>query len=355
MLKNRKLLGILLSIIMVLAFSMGSYASYYKYTQESGANFYVGTGDKSDALEDTNQVRQILDDLGNLLGHSKRNDSYPADGTTGGTLSIFGNYYLKTAINTQSKMETIWGVTLATDAELAALTYSDVGAIQDSTDTVKDTHIDWGTGANQISTDDVTEGSTNKYFPGFTSLLTDYAFTDNSTNWNTAFGWGDHSTEGYLKAITGESIGDLSDVDLTDIADGKILKYNSTTSKFECEDESGGGASTFLDLTDTPANYTGQAGTFVKVNTTEDALEFGTPAGGGNVSTSGTPVQYDYARFVNGTDIEGRSYSEAKTDLDVDDLENVANALDSAGIVTGGVVTTGTTAGMFKVTAITEA
>ena len=23
-------------------------------------------------------------------------------------------------------------------------------------------------------------------------------FTDNSSNWNTAFGWGDHSTEGYL-------------------------------------------------------------------------------------------------------------------------------------------------------------
>jgi len=144
--------------------------------------------------------------------------------------------------------------------ELAALTYSDVGAIQDSTDTVKDTHIDWGVGANQVSTDDVTEGSTNKYFPGFTSLLVDYTFTDNSTNWNTAFGWGDHSTEGYLKAITSESIGDLSNVDLTDLADNKILKYNSITSKFECEDESGGGASTFTGLSDTPANYTDQAG-----------------------------------------------------------------------------------------------
>jgi len=88
MFKNRKLLVILLSVIMVLAFSIGGYASYYKYTQESGANFYVGTGDKSDALEDTNQVRQILDDLGNLLGHSKRDDSYPADGTTGGTLKV---------------------------------------------------------------------------------------------------------------------------------------------------------------------------------------------------------------------------------------------------------------------------
>ncbi len=35
-----------------------------------------------------------------------------------------------------------------------------------------------------------------------TSLLVDYGFTDNSANWNTAFGWGDHSTAGY---VTGNS------------------------------------------------------------------------------------------------------------------------------------------------------
>ena len=40
-----------------------------------------------------------------------------------------------------------------------------------------------------------------------------------------------------------------------------------------------------------------------------------TPAGGGNVSTSGTPVANDFARFINATDIEGRSYSEVRTDL----------------------------------------
>jgi len=50
-----------------------------------------------------------------------------------------------------------------------------------------------------------------------------------------------------------------------------------------------------------------------------------------------------------------RTLSETKTDLDVDDLENVTNAMDSSGIVTGGVVSEGTNAGTFKVTAITEA
>jgi len=46
-----------------------------------------------------------------------------------------------------------------------------------------------------------------------------------------------------------------------------------------------------------------------------------TPAGG-NVSTSGTPVDNDFAKFVNGTDIEGRSYAEVKTDLSLNNVPN---------------------------------
>jgi len=85
MFKKRIWLGIILSVIL-LVFSINGFTAYYKYTQESGTNFYVGTADKADALEDTNEVRQILDDLGNLLGHSKRDDLYPKNGTTGGYL-----------------------------------------------------------------------------------------------------------------------------------------------------------------------------------------------------------------------------------------------------------------------------
>ena len=46
------------------------------------------------------------------------------------------------------------------------------------------------------------------------------------------------------------------------------------------------GASTFTDLTDTPASYTGQTGKFVKVNAGETALEFATLAGGGDLLSS---------------------------------------------------------------------
>jgi len=47
-----------------------------------------------------------------------------------------------------------------------------------------------------------------------------------------------------------DSIGDIGDVDLTDIANGKILKYNSTSGNWECETETGGGASELSDLSD---------------------------------------------------------------------------------------------------------
>lgn len=67
------------------------------------------------------------------------------------------------------------------------------------------------------------------------------------------------------------SINALSDVDTTGVANNKILKYNSSTSKFEIADDSG---STFVGLTDTPANFTSAGSKFVKVNSGASALEF---------------------------------------------------------------------------------
>ncbi|GAH21652.1 unnamed protein product, partial [marine sediment metagenome] len=58
---------------------------------------------------------------------SKLETLYTKDITDSDELdSALGLYYLKTAINTQGKVETIWGVTLATDAELTALTFIDL-------------------------------------------------------------------------------------------------------------------------------------------------------------------------------------------------------------------------------------
>jgi len=50
------------------------------------------------------------------------------------------------------------------------------------------------------------------------------------------------------------AISDLTDVDLTDLANDKILKYNSTSEKWECVDESGSGAGVWGSITGTLAN-----------------------------------------------------------------------------------------------------
>jgi len=57
------------------------------------------------------------------------------------------------------------------------------------------------------------------------------------------------------------------------------------------------GGGTFLELTDTPDAYTDKAGQYAKVNAGEDALEFGTPAGGGDVVGPGSATDNAIARF----------------------------------------------------------
>ena len=163
---NKKWLMMIIMIIFAFTSNITG-LSQYKYTEQSGTGYFVSEADHADALENQNELRMILDELGLLLEHSKYGDaSYPADeNTTPGTLDIFDDYYTK--------------------LEIDAL--------------------------------------------------------------------------GYISDITAESIGDLSDVDLTDIADTKILQYNATTSKWECETApAGGGASELSDLSDvntsTPTN-----------------------------------------------------------------------------------------------------
>ena len=45
-------------------------------------------------------------------------------------------------------------------------------------------------------------------------------------NWDTSYGWGNHASAGYLTAISGQSINALSDVAITGPSNGHILKYS---------------------------------------------------------------------------------------------------------------------------------
>ena len=92
------------------------------------------------------------------------------EGVTSAIQTQLGLRYLKTEVDTQGKVETIWGVTLATDTELAALTYSDVGAQQlDATLTalagltIGANELIYGTGADAFSMLSVNAAATNKF------------------------------------------------------------------------------------------------------------------------------------------------------------------------------------------------
>lgn len=71
--------------------------------------------------------------------------------------------------------------------------------------------------------------------------------------------------------VAATSINALSDVNLTGASNGQVLVYRSGTFVMEAP---GSGVTTFVALTDTPANFTGAAGRFVKVNAGATALEF---------------------------------------------------------------------------------
>ena len=78
-----------------------------------------------------------------------------------------------------------------------------------------------------------------------------------------------------------DSIADIGDVDTSGAVNGSVLKYNSSNGNWEVGTDlntggGGGGSATFVGLTDTPSNFTGDAGKFVRVNSGESALEFTT-------------------------------------------------------------------------------
>lgn len=66
--------------------------------------------------------------------------------------------------------------------------------------------------------------------PVFTASPAGGIVAGDITNWNTAFGWGDHATEGYLTTV---ALDDLTDATITTPADGEALVYNSGTSQWE--------------------------------------------------------------------------------------------------------------------------
>ena len=290
MLKNNKILLFLTIFLLVFGLT-GQAAQDYTYTQQSGTGFFVAAPDKADAQENENEIRQIVNDLGTLLGHTKMDGTYPKDLTTGGTLSAFDLYYLITQINTQAKMEAIWGVTLVNDGDLASYQPLDAALTNIAALTYVSPSFIKLTADDTYAVRTLTEVKTDLSL----NLVENLKVKLDATEAPAAAT--DDITLGYAVGSRWVDITNDKEYVCLDNTDGAAV-WTETTG-------AGGGASTFSALTDTPANYIGQAGKYVKVNAGEDALEYGTPAGAGDVSKVGTPVDNQVGVWTGDGTIEG--------------------------------------------------
>ena len=127
--------------------------------------------------------------------------------------------------------------------------------------------------------------------------------TDNSSNWNTAYGWGDHSSGGYLTSL-GTAIVDA------DFSSNGLMKRT--------------GAGTYSIVTDSSSNWDTAFGWGNHASGGyQAALTFGIADTNAVKIDDADAADDDYARFT-ASGVEGRSYSEVKTDLSLDNVENTA-------------------------------
>lgn len=199
------------------------------------------------------------------------------------------------------------------------------------TDITANSPLSWNNLTSTLSfsatTDIITEGSTNLYYTdarvdtilGTKDYIQDADFstsgimkrgasagdysviTDNSTNWNTAYSWGDHSSAGYLTSIS--TLTSIGDVTVSNPSNDQVLQWNGSkwiNSTFTATSTS------FVALTDTPSIY-GTAGQILSSTGAGtawvDALQattfvslIDTPANLGNVNqvltSTGTGTQW---------------------------------------------------------------
>ena len=100
-----------------------------------------------------------------------------------------------------------------------------IGAVE--TDPVYSASAAANVTSTKITEWDTAYGWGNHAAAGYLTSLGDAAgvTTAKIANWDTAYGWGDHSTQGYLTTV---ALNDVSDVTITTPSNGEILTYNGS-------------------------------------------------------------------------------------------------------------------------------
>ena len=227
----------------------------------------------------------------------------------------------QTASEIRALVESASDSNVFTDADHSKLNAIEAGATADQTASeIKALYEDSGnSNASYIKTQYESNSNTNGYTDAEKTKLTGIetgatadqtaaeirTLVESATDSN-VFTDADHTKLNGIAAgadvTSTNSINALTDVNTAGVSDGKILKYDSSVSKFVIADDGGGGggggSSTFTGLSDTPANFGSSAGKVLKVNSGETALEFSdadvvadtTPQLGGNLDVQAREI-----------------------------------------------------------------
>ena len=150
--------------------------------------------------------------------------------------------------------------------------------------------------------------------------------TDNSSNWNTAFGWGNHASAGYLTGITGQSLYSLSNVySSSSPSDGQVLTWDNSNSYWKPTTVSSGGATGDISFS---ASTISSSGTTVTIN---DILYVSGKVGLGNSNASSPECQL----FIVGSDTGTISNSSNLFSIDHDAFIKLENESETSGVETG--------------------
>jgi hypothetical protein len=123
---------------------------------------------------------------------------------------------------------------LGDDANFATTVTTSIGTkwTQDNTKISNwDTAYGWGDHASEGYLTSYTETD-----PVFSASEAASITSTDTSNWDTAYGWGNHASAGYLTGITGQSIESLSDVNTMTPSDGQLLTWDNDNSRWDAAD-----------------------------------------------------------------------------------------------------------------------
>jgi len=139
------------------------------------------------------------------------------------------------------------------------------------------------------------------------------------------------------------NLADLADVSSNAPSNNEVLKWNGSNWAPATDASGGGGVTTFTALTDTPGNFTSQAGKYLKVNAGATALEYVTLPVDPDTNTT-----YSQSSVADGSNVKLRLTDSGSTDDDI--LITAGNNIAISSVTAGGFTIASTASGGATVT-----